>query len=484
MENEVQLETPLYTALWECIQKNYACLHVPAHRGGLFLPSYLKQEDFLKMDLTELTGLDNLHNPQGPIARAQEIAAKLYKAKSAFFLVNGSTVGVQALLAAVCRPGQKVIVARDSHRSVLSGLIFSGAMPVFIQPEQVKNFMIPAGIKLEKLTKAVKKEKDVQGVLVVYPNYYGMATSMEEMAGITHKAGKPFLVDEAHGAHLPFHPVLPKEALACGADAVVMSMHKTGGSLTQSSLLHINSSRLEKERVQAVLALLQTSSPSYLLMASLDLARRQMAVRGQALLEQCLELVRYVRAELEATPGIKILKETDLDKEYSLDFTRVTINVKDLGLSGYQVAGLLTKRFKVNCEMADYYNVVAVVNIGVGVEDCRALVNGLQEISRWEARPAGALPDMPATPEQPPVRMTPREAWFKSSRKIPLEKSAGLVCAEWVASYPPGAPVIYPGEEITSEVVEYLQYLKNNNVPVIGATDGALEEIRVLEEKS
>lgn len=305
---------------------------------------------------------------------------------------------------------------------------------------------------------------------------------MEEMAGIAHRLGKFFLVDEAHGAHLPFHPALPKEALACGADAAVMSMHKTGGSLTQSSFLHINSSRLETARIQAVLALLQTSSPSYLLMASLDLARRQMAVRGRALLEQCLELVRYVRTELEATPGIKILKETDLDKEFSLDFTRITINVRNLGLSGYQVAGLLTKKFKVNCEMADYYNVVAVVNIGVRVDDCKALVNGLQEISRWEARPAGALLEIPAMLEQPPFRMTPREAWFKPSRKIPLEKSAGFVSAEWVASYPPGAPVIYPGEEITPEVIEYLQYLKNNNVPVIGATDGTLREIKVLEE--
>lgn len=192
MKNKEQLETPLYTALWECIQKNYACLHVPAHRGGLFLPSYLKQEDFLKMDLTELAGLDNLHNPQGPIARAQELAARLYKSKSAFFLVNGSTVGVQALLAAVCRPGQKVIVARDSHRSVLSGLIFSGAVPVFVQPEHVKDFMIPAGIKLEELTEAIKKEKDVQCVLVVYPNYYGGGNQFGRNGGNCAQARKIF----------------------------------------------------------------------------------------------------------------------------------------------------------------------------------------------------------------------------------------------------------------------------------------------------
>jgi len=482
MKGEEQLETPLYTALWEHIQKNYACLHVPAHRGGLFLPSCLKQEDFLKMDLTELSGLDNLHSPRGPIARAQEMAAKLYQARESFFLVNGSTVGVQALLAAVCRPGQKVIVARDSHRAVLSGLVFSGAVPVFVQPEQIKNFGLPAGIKLERLARVLKNENDIRGILLTYPNYYGVAACLEDLVELGHKAGQPFLVDEAHGAHLPFHPDLPGEALACGADAAVMSMHKTGGSLTQSSLLHINGSRLETERIQATLALLQTSSPSYLLMASLDLARRRLAIRGHVLLERCLELAQYVRMELEKIPGLKVLTEDDLENEFSLDYTRISINVKDLGLSGYQVAGLLTKKFGVNCEMADYYNVVAIVSIGVNVEDCRTLVHGLKEISRREAMPVKALPEIPALPVQPPGRMTPREAWFGPAKKIPLESSAGSICAEWVAAYPPGVPVIYPGEEITSEVIEYLQYLKNNSVPVVGTLDGALEEIRVAKE--
>ena len=481
-----QFETPLYTALRQHIQKDCAHLHVPAHRQGEALPLLLKQQRFFQLDLTELPGLDNLHNPAGAIARAQELAAKLYGAKATFFLVNGTTGGLQALLLAVCRPGQKIVVARNSHQSVLAGLVLSGADPVFLKPVLFHEFGIPVGVKPEKLAQVLGEEPEARGVLVVYPNYYGLAANLQKLVELTHEAGKSFFVDEAHGAHFPFHPGLPAEALTCGADAVVMSMHKTGGSLTQSSFLHLNSNCLQAERVAEALSLLQTSSPSYLLMVSLDLARHQLAVQGHALLQRSIGLALQTRAELNAVRGLEVLTEEHcvkyLGEGYTLDPTRITVNVRNLGLSGAQVASILAEKYNVNCELADYSNLVAVVGIGVDPEDCRRLVYGLKEISRQEARPNRRLPEIPSLPALPRKKMTPREAWFKPAKKVRLESGAGCICAEWVAAYPPGVPVIYPGEEITPEVVEYLQFLKKNKVPLVGPADKLLENVQVVAE--
>lgn len=487
-----QLETPLYTALRRHLQQGCAHLHVPAHRQGQALPSLLKQ-DFFQMDLTELPGLDNLSSPGGPIARAQELAARLYGAQAAFFLVNGTTAGLQALLLAACQPGEKVVAARDSHRSVLAGLILSGADPVFVNPEFLPEFGIPAGINPESLAGILAEHPAARGVFVVYPNYYGIAAGVRALVGAAHAQEKPFLVDEAHGAHFPFHPALPVEALAGGADAAVMSVHKTGGSLTQSSFLHLSSlpnRGLSAERVAAALALLQTSSPSYLLLASLDLARHQLAVQGRTLLQRSIDLAASVRAELSMVPGLRLLTEDCLPDHLkgtgegpALDPTRITINVRCLGLSGHQAARMLSEKYKVNCELADYYNIVAVVGIGVNQEDCRRLVHGLREISRREARSAaGRLQAIPAPPALPPRKMTPREAWFSPVRAVPLPASAGYVCAEWAAAYPPGTPVIYPGEEITPEIIEYLQNLKRSNVPVVGPADKSITSILVIDQ--
>lgn len=476
-----QFETPLYRALCRYTRGDYAHLHVPAHRQGRALPFLFKQQDFARLDLTELPGLDNLSGPEGAIARAQELAAALYGAKETFFLVNGTTAGLQALLLALCRPGEKVVVTRDCHRSVLAGLVLSGAAPVFLEPAFLDKFGIPAGVAPEQLAGVLEEHPEVRGVCVVYPNYYGVAAGMAALVAHAHRADKPFVVDEAHGAHFARHPGFPPEALACGADAAVMSMHKTGGSLTQSSFLHLNSDRLPRERVAAALSLLQTSSPSYLLLVSLDLARQQLATRGFVLLARCLELARYVRAELSAIPGLQVLSEEHLGKGYRLDPARVTVNVRGLGLSGYQVAALLSEKYRVNCELADYFNIVAVIGLGTTFTDCRRFVHALQEISREEVRPGGHRVEIPALPAPPPRKITPREAWFSPVRKVPLEVSRGFLCAEWAAACPPGVPVIYPGEEITPEVIEYLQFLKRNQVPVVGPADKSLATILVVD---
>jgi arginine/lysine/ornithine decarboxylase len=479
MASGKQRQAPLYAALRRHVQRRCAHLHVPAHRQGEALPSSLKGEDFFQLDLTELPGLDDLHSPGGPIARAQELAAKLYGARATFFLVNGTTAGVTALFLAACRPGQKVVVTRDAHRSVLAGLVLSGADPVFVAPRLLPPFGIPAAVRPEDLSGALRAHPEARGVFVVYPNYYGVAADLPALAGVARRHGKPFFVDEAHGAHFPFHPDLPPEALACGADAAVMSVHKTGGSLTQSSFLHLGGEGLLQARVAAALSLLQTSSPSYLLLASLDLARRQLAVKGFELLARALALARRTRAALSAIPGLAVFGEEEVPAGERLDPLRITIGVRELGLSGYRAAALLAQKYRVHCELADNRNIVAAVGIGTREEDCSRLVSALTEISRTRRR-RRSLPEIPRPPAPPPKRMTPREAWFAPARTVSLEAARRLVSSEWVAVSPPGVPVIYPGEEITPEVSEYLQFLRANGISVTGPTDRSLATIRVV----
>jgi len=478
-----QQEIPIYAALLKHLAGGYAHLHVPAHRQGHALPFLWKQlgQEIFKMDLTELPGLDNLHQPGGAIARAQALAAELYGAERTFFLVNGTTAGLQALLMALCRPGEKLVVPRDSHRSVLAGLVLSGADPVYIMPSMIAEFGIPGGTKAESTAHVLERNDTVRGVLAVYPNYYGVSAGLEDLARLVHQAGKPLVIDEAHGAHFPFHPRLPKGALACGADAAVQSMHKMGGSLTQSSLLHLRGDRLNTGLVASALALLQTSSPSYLLLLSLDLARHQMAVGGRNLLDRSMEMAYEVREALSQIPGLRVLTEQHLSAGHSLDPTRITISGAGLGLTGYRLAGLLAEKHGVQVEMADFYNVVAVISIGTTFDDCRRFIRGLKEIARIFTRFRKRLPAFPEPLPLPAKRMTPRQAWFSDSREVPLACCTGLISAEWVAAHPPGIPVICPGEEFTPEIVEYLQLLKGGGASVIGTADGMLEKVKVVD---
>jgi len=435
--------------------------------------------DIFKIDLTELPGLDNLHNPKGPIAGAQSLAAGLYGADRTFFLVNGTSVGLQALLMVVCRPGEKIIIPRDSHRSVLTGLVLSGADPVYLVSSMVEGFGIPEGPDQAQPARALEACGAAKGVLITYPNYYGIAAGLKNMAKAVHGAGRPLVADEAHAAHFPFHPSLPESGLSCGADASVMSMHKMGGSLTQSSLLHLQGGYIDPEETAAALACLQTSSPSYPLLVSLDLARHLLAERGRELLDGAVQKAGQVRESAEKIPGLKVLSGRHLKKGYSLDPTRITISGAGLGLSGFQLSAMLVK-YGVHVEMADFVNIVAVIGIGTTEEDCGRLVDSLKEISRERRPVARSLPAPPVLPALPPQRLTPRQAWFSGKRKVLLEDCAGLVCGEWAAVYPPGIPVIYPGEEFTPEIVEYLKWVKAAGAPVAGPADPELRTFRVI----
>ncbi len=481
----MQSRAPLFEALVRHAAKNPAGFHIPGHGQGKALPAELltlEGQALFAFDLTELPGLDDLHNPHGPIARAQELAAKIYGADRSFFLVNGTSVGIQALLTAQAGH-REVIVPRNAHRSVLGGLVIAGADPVYVMPEIIPEFGVDCGVPPLRIRQALKSHPGAAAVLAVCPNFYGVLSDLAGQAVAAHEADKPILVDEAHGAHLRFHPGLPADAMASGADAVVQSTHKLGGSLGQSSILHLREGIVDSDAVAAALRLLQTTSPSYILMASLDLARRQMALQGEFLLEKVLELSRYVSERLSRIKGLRILTADYLPEGcfgQELDPTKLVISVRGLGLTGYQVSGLLAGRYNVFVEMADAGNIVAFISIGSTQGECDALVNALEDIAARDILPAvTALPNVPASFIK---RMKPREAWFARSRKAPLAEARGRICAETVAVYPPGIPAVNPGEEITEEIHEYLTLVSGMRLPCQGPSDPTLKSIKIVIE--
>lgn len=479
----MQSGAPLFEALVKHAVKSPSGFHIPGHGQGKGLPAELLTlggQAFFAFDLTELPGLDDLHNPHGPIARAQELAAKIYGADRSFFLVNGTSVGIQALLTAQAGH-REVIVPRNAHRSVLGGLVIAGADPVYVLPEIIPEFGVDCGVPPLRIRQALESHPGAAAVLAVCPNFYGVLSDLAGQASAAHEADKPIFVDEAHGAHLRFHPGLPADAMAAGADAAVQSTHKLGGSLGQSSILHLREGIVESDAVAAALRLLQTTSPSYLLMASLDLARRQMALQGEFLLEKALVLSRLVRERLARIKGLRILTGDYLPEGCcGLDPTKLVISVRGLGLTGFQVSGLLAGRYNVFVEMADAGNIVAFISIGSTQGECDALADALEDIAARDRLPAvTALPKAPAGFIK---RMKPREAWFSRSRTVPLAEARGRICAETVAVYPPGIPAVNPGEEITEEIHEYLTLVSGMRLPCQGPSDPTLKSIKIVIE--
>ncbi|MDD4239390.1 MAG: DegT/DnrJ/EryC1/StrS family aminotransferase [Desulfotomaculaceae bacterium] len=480
--SERQGQAPLFEALCRHTEKNTANLHIPGHRQGRSIPEgllSLGNKDLFSLDLTELPGLDDLHNPSGPIHLAQELAANLYGADRSFFLVNGTSTGIHALLIATVGQGQ-VIVPRNAHRSVLGGLVLAGADPVYVIPELIPEFGLDCGVTPTTVRVALEDNPASAAIMAVSPNYYGVIGDLPGYVEAAHRVDKPLLVDEAHGAHLRFHPALPKDAMACGADAAVQSTHKLGGSLTQSSVLHLQGAFIDQHDVAAALRLLQTTSPSYLLMVSLDLARRQLALRGKGLLDQALELAYRLREQLSMIDGVSVLSPEHLPMGARLDPTRLVISVRKLGLSGYQVQQLLAERYRVYIEMADSAHVVAIVSIGSVRADCEELARAMEDIAARERKTESI--SLIAPPDNFTVLMKPREAWFAKVHQIPLVEASGRISAETIAVYPPGIPAVNPGEEITVDVINYLTAVRKMGLPCQGPSDPTLKTITVVVE--
>ncbi|GBF34371.1 lysine decarboxylase [Desulfocucumis palustris] len=478
-----QKETPLLGAMLKIAAGNAGRFHVPGHGGTSVPPELLAAlgPGLFRADLTELPGLDDLSSPSGVIEYAQQLAADAFGADSTFFLLNGSTLGLQSLVAACCPPGSKIILPRNIHRSLLGGLIISGAQPVFLNPGLVPDFNFASGLSRETVRRGLADHPGARVLLLIHPSYYGVTGDTASHAEAAHEAGIPVIADEAHGAHLRFHPGLPEDSLSLGADASVQSMHKTGGSLTQTALLHLKGGRLDRGRVAGTLALLQTSSPSYPLMASLDASRKRLLMEGD-LFGRSLELALALREKLIKIKGIEVFgsEHVDGDAVYGFDPLRVVVSVRKAGLTGYQAAGRLARR-GLFVEMADQQNLVLVIGLGVDAVHCENLLQALKEAVENNSRNGKRAPGFGMAPSAA-ARMSPREAWFAPSRNVRLPQAAGKVSAEWVAVFPPGIPALIPGEEISPEMIEFLTAVRAAGAHVQGPCDSSLVFLRVVDE--
>ena len=452
-----QDRAPLYDAVRKYIRRRMTPFHMPGHTQGKGAPRTLKRlfgEKFFDFDLTEVSGLDYLHYAQGVIREAENLAAELYKTKATIFLVNGTTAGVHAMILSTVRRGDKIIIGRNSHRSVIGGIIQAGAIPVFVQPEFNKEFGIITNVTPDSLEKAINDNKDAKAVLMTTPNYYGFQGRVKDLIDLIHKYGMYALIDEAHGAHFPFNSKFPRSAITYGADLVTQSAHKTLPTLTQTSFLHIASDRGNIDRVEQILSIIESSSPSYIFMTAMDIVRKEMALYGSRMWDRAIEIAEYARREISKIPGFTVTTDKLIngDDIFAFDPIKLTINVQELGYSGFEFEEYLNKH-NIEIELADLQNVLLFITIGTTTADVIKLKNVLRRV---EKRGERSQVKMPEFPEASKCLLTPSEAFDSEYELVYVKDSIGRVSWGIVAPYPPGIPVLVPGMEIRKEAVEFI----------------------------
>ena len=451
--------------------------HTPGHKQGRGAHELLRElltAEGLRQEVSLMEELDDLHAPQTCIKKSQELAARLWHADETIFFVNGTTAAVQAMIFGTMNPGEKIFVPRNAHRSVISGLILSGAVPIFLPVDFDENFNLPLNVSVETIERAIKNFPQARAVLLVSPNYYGVAADVKKISELVHAAGMILLVDEAHGAHLTFSDELPTSAMESGADLAAQSTHKILGSLTQTSMLMLR--RNFSERVRRAASFLQTTSPNQILLASLDIARLQMETFGREKISAAVKLAKKLRGEIKKIHGLKIF---DAVKNFSLDATKITVNVSDLGLSGREAEEILRRDLKIQCELSDAQNLLFLITFA---DDDSTIAKLLDALKLLPQRPPKKICSTPPPKKISVAQLSPRETFYAPSEAVALKNSVGKICAEEITFYPPGIPLLMPGEKISAEAVELIEREKFSHV--IGAADKTLATIKIVHSAS
>ena len=458
LKEAVRVKAPIVDALKKAYENPTYQFHIPGHTKGKGVFKDFKKligEKALNIDTTdEFDNLGTLHPATGPIKEAQELAAEAFGAKKTFFLLNGSTAGNLALAMALTKKGQKIIVNRNCHRSILTGLMISGAEPIWICPNRIEDWSVWGNIDAQKIEELIINNKDVSMVWITNPTYEGVVSDIKSISAVCKKYGIPLIVDEAHGCLWNFNKHLPETALKFGADAVVHSLHKTGGSMSQSSMLHIaKNSMIDEIAVEKALKLLHTTSPSLMLLASLDAARANLqSKRGQKQLENAVKNAKYLRTRLDNIPGLHQLKG---DFGYKTDVTKVFIKVD--GLSGKRLESILEIDFGIEVESASDIGVLILCNIGNKHSDFKYLADSLEKIAATHYQDIYYLENRKHMPMlEPQIKMSLRDAFYAEKERIPKTEAVGRISAEVVAECPPGISILLPGEMITEEHMPYL----------------------------
>ena len=476
-----QVDTPLADALNAQRIDRLAHFDVPAHKGGRMngeLPEYFGRL-CMELDVNSMKPLDNLGHPVGVIRDAQALAAECFGADNAFFMVNGTTSAVQTMIWTATGRGEKIILPRNVHRSAINALVVNGAVPVYVNPGRDRRLGIPLGMSVADVKKAVQENPDAKAILVNNPTYYGICSNMVEIVKIAHEAGMLVLADEAHGTHFYFHEDLPVAAMAAGADMAAASIHKTGGSLTQSSIL-LTRKPVNPDYVRQVITLTQSTSASYLLLSSLDIARRNLHFKGRAMYQKTMDFADYAREEINALGGYHAFgpELVDGDAVYAFDRTKLSVHTRDIGLAGIEVYDHLRDDYGIQIEFGDIGNLLAILSAGDRMMDVERLISALAEIKRLHERSPAGLFDHEYI--DPSIAMAPQAAFYAKKRRVPMKESLGLVAGEFVMSYPPGIPIVAPGERITADVLEHILFAKEKGCFMTGTEDMALDFIQTV----
>lgn len=455
-------------------KNNLISFHVPGHKNGKIY-DLLGYKDLLesiyKMDTTEIIGTDNLHSPEGIIKKSQEKASRVFKSDKTYFLVNGTTCGIQASIMSICNDNDKILVNRDCHHSVINACILGNINPVYIDYKLDNDYFILEGVLEEDVIKSIDENLDAKALVLTYPTYYGATYDLEKICEYAHKKNMVVIVDEAHGAHLGLSEKLPKTALEQGADIVIQSTHKTLPSFTQSSMLHIKGGKVDSSKISEILRIIETSSPSYLLISSLEIATEIYEKYGRDLMDKLLENIDNF---------IKDISKNDFVKVYNkFDKTKIFISLKKLGITGYELEKILRKN-NIQVELSNYYGVLLICTISNDYDDFKSIKNAINNIiTDKKDKYFEELKTINYPKIIPKKILNPREAFYKNKKSVKIYDSIGQISGEYIIPYPPGVSILSPGEIITKEIIDYILYLKEMNIS--GISDTSLENIKIIE---
>ncbi len=478
-----QDRAPIYEALEEFKKMRVVPFDVPGHKRGRGNPELtaLLGEKCVTMDVNSMKPLDNLCHPISVIREAEELAAEAFGAAHAFLMVGGTTSAVQSMVLSVAKRGDKIILPRNVHRSVMGAMVLCGAIPVYVNPQCDDRLGIPLGMTVAEVERAILQNPDAKAVLVNNPTYYGICSDLRSIVKLAHQHGMLCLADEAHGTHFYFGEHLPVSAMAAGADMAAVSMHKSGGSLTQSSLL-LAGPAMQEGHVRQIINLTQTTSGSYLLLSSLDISRRNLALRGREAFGKVVELAEYAREEINAIGGYYAFSRELIngDSIFDFDVTKLSVNTLDVGLAGIEVYDLLRDEYDIQIEFGDLGNILAYLSIGDRPREVERLVSALSEVRRRFGKSRAGL--MRQEYIDPEVAVSPQDAFYARKESLPIANTAGRVCSEFVMCYPPGIPILAPGERITKEILDYIRYAKAKGCSMTGPEDPDIRRLNVLKE--
>ncbi len=458
---------------------------VPGHKSGRGNKEF---RDFIgieamRIDVNSMKPLDNLCHPTSVIKEAQEIAAMAFRSKEAYFIVNGTTGAVQAMIMSSCKAGDKIIVPRNVHRSVINALVINGAIPVYTNPGLNKKLGISLGMSIKDIENAIKNNPDAKAILVNNPTYYGICSDLKSIVKLAHENGMLVLVDEAHGAHFYFGNNLPISAMDAGADMAAISMHKTGGSLTQSSIL-LSGERVNSDYVRQVINLTQTTSASYLLMTSLDTARKNLSLNGKEIFDKTINFAEYSRTEINKLGGYYAYSKEliDGDAVYDFDTTKLSVYTKNIGLAGIEVYDILRDDYNIQIEFGDLGNILAIISAGDRGLEIERLISSLAEIKRLYSKNTTGMFEYDYI--SPNVVLPPQKAFYAPKKMISIKESSGYISGEFVMAYPPGIPIVAPGERMTKEIIDYIMYAKDKGCLLTGTEDMNVENINIVYEEN